>query len=69
MDVVLLYDTIHMVSDKRGMLEELNRVLKPGGILSIWVAHMKVDKVMAIVEEGGLFTWKGRHGAVINFEK
>ncbi len=68
-DVVLLYDTIHLIADKRALLEELHRIVKLGGALSIWVGHMKVDDVVEIVGEGGLFTFKDRYGAVLNFEK
>ena len=33
-DVVLLYDTFHLVRDQQALLEELHRILKPGGFLS-----------------------------------
>ena len=68
-DVVLLYDTIHMIADKRALLEELHRIVKPGGALSIWVGHMKVDDVVEIVEKSDLFALRDRRGAVLNFEK
>jgi len=32
-DLVLLYDAIAAIADKRGVLAELDRVLKPGGVL------------------------------------
>ena len=41
-DVVLLYDTLHLVGDQQALLEELHRVLKPGGFLS--ADHMHTDK-------------------------
>jgi ubiquinone/menaquinone biosynthesis C-methylase UbiE len=36
-DVVLLYDTYHNLSDSEGVLTELHRVLKPEGVLSFSV--------------------------------
>lgn len=40
-DVILLYDTFHDLSDQNGVLEELHRILKPNGILSFSDHHMK----------------------------
>ena len=40
-DVVLLYDTFHDLSDANIVLEELRRVLKPNGMLSFSDHHMK----------------------------
>jgi ubiquinone/menaquinone biosynthesis C-methylase UbiE len=34
-DVVLLYRTFYQVKDKQGLLDELYRVMKPGGIISV----------------------------------
>jgi len=68
-DVVLLYDTIHMVTDKRALLEELHRVVKPDGLLSIIVRHMKVKDVLEIAQQDGLFSLKDRHRSLLNFER
>jgi ubiquinone/menaquinone biosynthesis C-methylase UbiE len=54
-DVVLLYDTFHGLSDPNGVLEELHRVLKPSGILSVSDHHMKEDELVRDLTEGGLF--------------
>ena len=40
LDVILLYDTLHALSDPGKVLEELHRVLKPGGILSFSDHHL-----------------------------
>jgi len=55
MDVVLLYDTFHHLSDQNKVLEELHRVLKPDGILSFSEHHMKEDKILSQVTGKGLF--------------
>jgi ubiquinone/menaquinone biosynthesis C-methylase UbiE len=68
-DVVLLYDTIHMIKDKRALLTELHRVMKPNGLLSILARHIKVDEVLEIVGKDGMFSLKERHGSLLNFER
>jgi ubiquinone/menaquinone biosynthesis C-methylase UbiE len=54
-DVVLLYDTFHNLSDPYGVLGELHRVLKPKGILSFSDHHMKENEILFGVTFGGLF--------------
>jgi ubiquinone/menaquinone biosynthesis C-methylase UbiE len=51
MDVVLLYDTFHDLSDPDGVLTELHRVLKPNGILSFTDHHMKKNEITSRVTE------------------
>jgi ubiquinone/menaquinone biosynthesis C-methylase UbiE len=55
MDAVLLYDIFHHLSDREGVLQELHRVLIPGGILSFSDHHMKERDIVAEVTIGGLF--------------
>jgi len=55
-DVVLLYDTLHVLSDPDRVLEELHRVLKPNGILSFSSGgHMKENEILSKVTSKGLF--------------
>jgi len=54
-DVVLLYDTFHDLSDPNGVLEELHRVLKPSGILSFSDHHMNEHEIVSEVTKSGLF--------------
>ena len=55
-DVVLLYDTLHTLSDPNRVLEELHRVLKPNGILSFSSGgHMKENEIISKVTNRGLF--------------
>ena len=54
-DVVLLYDTYHDLSDSESVLKELHRVLKPEGLLSFSDHHMKEDEILAGITETGLF--------------
>lgn len=55
LDVVLLYDAFHHLSDPATILEELYRVLKPDGILSLSDHHMKENEIVAAVTNSGLF--------------
>ena len=54
-DVALLYDTFHVLSEKKAVLEELHRVLKRDGMLSFNDHHMKEDEIISAVTEAGLF--------------
>ena len=55
MDVVLLYDIFHHLSDPHTVLKELHRVLKPEGILSFSDHHMKEDKILSQITDTKLF--------------
>jgi ubiquinone/menaquinone biosynthesis C-methylase UbiE len=68
-DVVLLYDVLRSIKDKRALLEELHRVMKANGILSILAEHIKVEDVVELAEKDGLFSLKERHGSLLNFER
>jgi len=54
-DVVLLYDTLHMLTDPNAVLEELHRVLKPNGILSFSDHHMKENEIITKITNRRLF--------------
>ena len=54
-DVVLLYDIFHGLSNPDVVLEELHRVLKPGGILSFNDHRMDESEIVAKVTNKRLF--------------
>ena len=54
-DVVVLYDTFHDLSNPNAVLQELHRVLKPNGVLSFSDHHMKENEILSKVTSGGLF--------------
>ena len=54
-DVILLYDTFHTLSDRKAVLEELYRVLKDDGILSFSDHHMKENEIISGITSGGVF--------------
>jgi len=68
-DVVLLYDTFHTLSDPDGILEELHRVLKPNGILSFSDHHMKEDEIISEVTDRGLFRLSTRAKSTYSFSR
>lgn len=69
-DVVLLYDTLHDLSEPDAVLAELHRVLKPDGILSFNDHHMKEEKeIISKITGKGLFTLLTKGERVYNFSK
>lgn len=76
-DVVLLYDVFHDIGDRQGLLQELYRVLKPDGLLSIFPMHVGTATMLDIMSECNLFHLSGRCGPegyqaateVLNFKK
>ena len=63
-DVVMLYDTFHMLSEPQAVLQELHRVLKPDGVLSFNDHHMKEKEIISGITSSGLFRLirKGKKG-------
>jgi ubiquinone/menaquinone biosynthesis C-methylase UbiE len=66
-DIVLLYDTLHTLSDPNDIIGELHRVLKPNGILSITDHHMKEDDIVTKVINTGFFGLSGKNKRTCNF--
>jgi len=58
-DLVLLYDILHMLGDPDGVLGELCRVLKPDGRLSVSDHHMTINDIISKVTASGLFRHAG----------
>jgi ubiquinone/menaquinone biosynthesis C-methylase UbiE len=54
-DVVLLYDTFHALSDPYAVLAELHRVLKQNGVLSFSDHHLSQEEITFGVTKGQLF--------------
>jgi ubiquinone/menaquinone biosynthesis C-methylase UbiE len=46
-DVVLLYDILHDLSNRDDVLREIHRVLKPSGILSVSDHHLRAPEIVA----------------------
>jgi len=50
-DVILIYDLIHVQNFRARFLKESQRVLKPGGVLSVLPFHMTVEEIQAMLDE------------------
>lgn len=68
-DVVLLYDAIAGIGDKRGVLAELDRVLKPSGTLSVWVEHGDPSATQPLVTGNSRFVLRERDDDILNFTR
>ena len=69
MDVVLLYDTFHGLSEPDSILQEMHRILKPEGILSFSDHHMKEETILWKVTTGNLFKLLARGQRTYSFSK
>lgn len=54
-DVILLYDIFHTLSDPDGVLQELHRVLKENALLSFSDHRMEEDEILSAITKKGLF--------------
>jgi ubiquinone/menaquinone biosynthesis C-methylase UbiE len=68
-DVVLLFDILHMLSEPQAVLAELNRVLKPGGTLAVYDPHIGERAIVGGVTQGQLFALQGKGQRTYRFGK
>ena len=68
-DVALLYDTLHGLSEPNEVLGELRRVLKPNGILSLSDHHMEEDEIRTKITDKDLFKLLRKGERVYDFSK
>jgi ubiquinone/menaquinone biosynthesis C-methylase UbiE len=54
-DIALLFDILHMLSQPDAVLGELHRVLQPGGRLAVNCHHWTGEQIVETVQKGGLF--------------
>jgi SAM-dependent methyltransferase len=60
-DIILVYDVMHAIDDRRGLLQELHRVLKEDGVLSVFPMHMGTESFVALMKKYGLFFLRNRY--------
>ncbi len=68
-DMVLLYDTYHDVTNPNGVLEELHRVLKLDSVLSFSDHHMKEDEILSQITRNNLFVLSRKDKKTYSFSK
>ena len=68
-DIVLLYDILHDLSEPDKVLAELHRVLKPSGILSVNDHHLKEEEIVTRITVKGLFKLLRKVERAYNFHK
>ncbi|HSV97088.1 MAG TPA: class I SAM-dependent methyltransferase [Spirochaetota bacterium] len=65
-DVILFYDTIHLLERPETVLCEMHRALAPGGTLSVASYFMRKRRIVEVVSDGGLFEYRGGgHGSLL----
>jgi tRNA A58 N-methylase Trm61 len=76
-DIILVYDVMHEIGNRRGLLQDLYRVLKGDGILSVFPMHMGTGNFIDVIREHGLFCLRNSYGPpgfkgaseILNFNK
>ena len=68
-DIILLYDTFHDLSNPENVLRELYRVLKPEGLLSFSDHHLKEDEILNGITGKGLFKLLKKGKKTFTFNK
>ena len=76
-NIILVYDVMHEIKDRTKLLQELHRVLKEDGILSVFPMHMGTDHFIDVMKDYGLFDLRNRYGPpgfktaseILNFNK
>ena len=69
LDVVLLYDAFHHLSDSEVVLKELYRVMKPDGVLSFSDHHMRENEIVSELTSSGLFRLSRKGQRTYTFSK
>jgi ubiquinone/menaquinone biosynthesis C-methylase UbiE len=75
--VILVYDVMHTIGEKMALLEELHRVLKRNGFLSIFPMHVGTDGMLEIMKQCPLFRFRDSYtflghktaSEILNFNK
>ena len=69
-DVVLLYDVIHLIEDRAALFEEVYRILKPDGLVSIYPMHMERGEVLRQMQKSHFSLRAEKYkGHILNFGK
>ncbi|MFC2143802.1 class I SAM-dependent methyltransferase [Candidatus Aenigmatarchaeota archaeon] len=67
-DTVLLYGALHRIDEKRTLMREVSRVLRPGGLVSISDHRMSKENLLEMMKRSR-FDLKDSKGGIFNFIK
>jgi ubiquinone/menaquinone biosynthesis C-methylase UbiE len=68
-DVILLYDVLHHLSDPGPTMAEFYRLISCNGVLSVRDHRLGETRLLADVTVGGLFGLQGQNRRVFQFKK
>jgi ubiquinone/menaquinone biosynthesis C-methylase UbiE len=68
-DIALLYDVLHDLPDPGRTLVELQRLLKPNGVLSVSDHHLKEALLLSLITGTGLYVLSGRTRWTFQFDR
>ena len=69
-DVVLLYDVIHMIENWATLFAEIHRILKSDGLVSIYPMHVETDELLRQMRESHFSLAAEKYeGNILNFVK
>lgn len=68
-DIVLLYDVIHLFKEPKRILTEMYRVLKRSGLLSVSNPHMKKEDILKKIVENSDFKLVKQGEKTFSFQK
>lgn len=68
-DTAFLFGVIHAFDDIASVMQELHRVLKDGGILSIQKGRWSKERIVTATTKNGLFSIRSSKGRVLRFRK
>ena len=66
-DAVFLFDTYHDLTEPHTVMSELQRVLKPDGVLLFSDHHLKEADILSGVQAGGRFNCVNSEGNIFTF--
>lgn len=66
-DVGLLCDVLQKLDDRRSVLAQMRRVIRPGGVLSVYPMHLDAEEIRAEVADEGFSYRDSFAGLVLHF--
>ncbi len=66
-DVGLLYDVLQKLDDRASVIAEMHRVIRPGGVLSVYPMHLDADEITREVTGEGFRLRDDYAGLVLHF--